>query len=393
MSRVTRRETLKLIAAAGSAAAAAGAASGCKPSGKSPQKTKGSTAMSSNGNAAAQSGGEAILSLTPLGFPWRTHDPFLFCVHHDDHYPAGNDQFGPAASLAGRNLGQDFEGLDGWRMYHGDKVPGFPQHPHRGFETVTVVRRGLLDHSDSLGAAARYGEGDVQWLTAGGGILHSEMFPLLDRQQPNPLELFQIWLNLPAAKKMVAPHFAMLWSRSIPRRAFTDEQGRPTEVALVAGRLAEVVPPAPPPNSWAAVADADVAIWTIKMAPGARWVLPPAAPGSNRSLYFFRGPALRVAGREVPPSHEAEVRGDRELALEAGAGEVEILLLQGRPIGEPVVQYGPFVMNTRQEIQQAFADYQQTQFGGWPWPSHEPVHGAARDRFARRPDGKTERPT
>jgi redox-sensitive bicupin YhaK (pirin superfamily) len=381
MSRVTRRESLKLIAAAGTAV---GVAAGCK--------TKGTSTMTTNGKGSEQAAGDAVLSLTPLGFPWRTHDPFLFCVHHDDHYPAGNPQFGPATSLAGRNMGQDFEGIDGWRMYHGEIVPGFPQHPHRGFETVTVVRRGLLDHSDSLGAAARYGEGDVQWLTAGGGILHSEMFPLLSQDRPNPLELFQIWLNLPAAKKMVEPHFAMLWSPSIPRRLFKDDRGAATEVALVAGRLDGVAPPAPPPNSWAAVADADVAIWTIKMAPGARWTLPPAAPGSKRSLYFFKGSALSAGGLAIPPAHEAELRDDRALVLEAGASEVEVLLLQGRPIGEPVVQYGPFVMNTRDEIRQAFADYQRTQFGGWPWPSHEPVHGGAPDRFARRPDGKTERP-
>ena len=96
---------------------------------------------------------------------------------------AGNERQGPAASLAGRNLGQDFEGKDGWRMYHGEIVPGFPQHPHRGFETVTVVRRGLLDHSDSMGATARYGRGDVQWLTAGRGIQHAEMFPLVERDR------------------------------------------------------------------------------------------------------------------------------------------------------------------------------------------------------------------
>src|SRR3954469_23203180 len=146
---------------------------------------------------------DVILQTVPLGAPpWPTADPFLFCVHHDDAYPAGNANLGPAASLAGRNLGQDFEGKDGWRMYHGTTVPGFPAHPHRGFETVTIVRRGLIDHSDSLGAAARFGGGDVQWLTAGRGVVHSEMFPLTERERTNPLELFQIWLNLPAEDKM-----------------------------------------------------------------------------------------------------------------------------------------------------------------------------------------------
>ena len=160
-----------------------------------------------------------------LGFPWETADPFLFCVHHDDAYPAGNELLGPAASLAGRDLGQDFQGGDGWRMYHGDVVPGFPQHPHRGFETVTIVRRGFIDHSDSLGAAARFGHGDTQWLTAGKGVVHSEMFPLLNRQAPNPLELFQIWLNLPSESKLVDPYFSMLWRESLPVVVVRGEAG------------------------------------------------------------------------------------------------------------------------------------------------------------------------
>jgi redox-sensitive bicupin YhaK (pirin superfamily) len=128
------------------------------------------------------------------------------------------------------------------------------------------------------------------------------------------------------------------------------------------------------------------------MAPGARWMLPAAKPGSNRSLYFFLGKGLRVGGREIPAYHEVQLQADREITLEAGGDEAELLLLQGRPIGEPVVQYGPFVMSTRQEIQQAFADYERTQFGGWPWPSHEPVHPRSEGRFARRPDGRIERP-
>src|SRR3954469_3268547 len=147
-----------------------------------------------------------VVDVSPLSFPWQPLDPFLACMHHDDAYPAGNEKLGPNASLAGRRIGMDFDGKDGWNMYHGDVVPGFPSHPHRGFETVTIVREGLIDHADSLGAAARFGGGDVQWLTAGGGVVHAEMFPLLRRDAKNPLELFQIWLNLPAADKLEPAH-------------------------------------------------------------------------------------------------------------------------------------------------------------------------------------------
>ena len=148
-----------------------------------------------------------LFSVFPLAFQWQTADPFLFCVHHEDFYPHGNEAMGPHGPLTGRNIGQDFTPKDGWRMYHGEKVPGFPNHPHRGFETVTVVRRGFVDHSDSMGAAGRYGSGDVQWMTAGAGVQHAEMFPLIESGKENTLELFQIWLNLPAASKMVQPHF------------------------------------------------------------------------------------------------------------------------------------------------------------------------------------------
>jgi redox-sensitive bicupin YhaK (pirin superfamily) len=337
-------------------------------------------------------GSDSVKRTRPLGFAWEAADPFLFCVHHDDRYPAGNDRLGPSASLAGRDLGQDFEGRDGWRMYHGTTVPGFPQHPHRGFETVTLVRRGFIDHSDSLGAAARFGGGDVQWLTAGGGVVHSEMFPLLDASGPNPLELFQIWLNLPGADKLVAPHFSMLWAEGIPRLTFRDSQGRATEVTAVAGRIEGAKTLAPPPKSWAARPDSDLAIWTIKLAPGAQWTLPAAAPGTNRTLYFFRGATLRIDGQAIPPHHAAELRPEVEVLLENGPEESELLLLQGRPIGEPVEQHGPFVMNSRAEIQQAFADYQRTRFGGWPWPKDDPVHPRSEGRFARHADGRIERP-
>jgi len=334
-----------------------------------------------------------VLSTEPLEFQWKVLDPFLFCVHHDDPYPAGNAHLGPAASLAGRNLGQDFDAANGWRMYHGQVVPGFPSHPHRGFETVTVVRRGLVDHSDSLGAAARYGHGDVQWLTAGKGIVHAEMFPLLDSTGPNPLELFQIWLNLPAADKFADPHFSMFWRSSIPRRQVRDGAGKVTEVTIIAGRFGDAAANAPPPQSWASRVEANVAIWTLRLEPGARFTLPAAAPGTNRKLYYFKGSSLKIAGLELAAGNAAELRADVPATLENGSAESELLMLQGRPIGEPVVQSGPFVMNTRAEIQAAYQDFRATRFGGWPWPSDDPVHGQEAAHFARHPDGRTERAT
>ena len=337
-------------------------------------------------------GGSAIIQQRPLGAPpWVTVDPFLFCVHHDDAYPAGNAELGPAASLAGRRIGMDFEGKDGWRMYHGDRVPGFPQHPHRGFETITIVRRGFIDHSDSLGAAARFGAGDVQWMTAGRGIVHSEMFPLLSETDGNPLELFQIWMNLPRAAKFVDPYFSMFWHEHIPVVRFGAGGEPQSEVTVIAGELDGQRAPSPPPDSWAARPESDVAIWTLRMQAGATLELPPARdPMTVRTLYFFLGQRLRIDGENVSPQRALVLRSDRPVRLEA-VGDLDALLLQGRPIAEPVAHYGPFVMNTEAEIREAMQDYQRTRFGGWPWASDAPVHPRADGRFARHADGRIER--
>lgn len=333
----------------------------------------------------------AIKSIKPLDFPWQTQDPFLFCVHHEDFYPKGNDVMGPAASLAGRNLGQDFTpNEDGWRMYHGEHVPGFPAHPHRGFETVTVVTKGVVDHSDSLGAAGRFGFGDVQWMTAGKGVQHCEMFPLLNKDKPNPLELFQIWLNLPKAKKFASPHFAMLWNDAIPVVEVIDTRGKSINVKVIAGNIKEIKAPRPAPNSWAADATNEVAIWTLRLEAGAQWALPVASAGVNRSLYFYSGASIEIAEKNFTSHQAIELHADKEVILKNGSTESYLLLLQGKPILEPVAQYGPFVMNTQSEIQQAMDEYRQTEFGGWPWPSLEHVHARDKSRFAKYPDGVEE---
>jgi redox-sensitive bicupin YhaK (pirin superfamily) len=339
----------------------------------------------------------AMHALGPSPTPWPTIDPFLFCVHHLDAYPKGNGHMGPAASLAGRQMGQDFAGKDGWNMYHGQQVPGFPAHPHRGFETVTLARQGLIDHSDSLGAAARFGHGDVQWLTAGRGIVHAEMFPLLSDSAANPAELFQIWLNLPGRLKMAEPHFKMLWGDQVPSATVHDAEGRSTQLTAIAGRLQQgsthLQPPAPPPDSWASQPGSGVAIWTLKMAPGAHWTLPAAdTPGVRRMLYVFEGAGLQLAGKAVRSRVALELASGVAVDIVNGSAASECLLLQGKPIAEPVVSYGPFVMNTREEIEQTLRDYQKTEFGGWPWGDSAPVHGRAPQRFARQPDGSEERP-
>lgn len=332
-----------------------------------------------------------IKNTQPLGFQWHTQDPFLFCVHHEDYFPKGNDVMGPDSSyFKGRHMGDDFIIKDGFRMYHGKTVPGFPGHPHRGFETVTVVRKGLVDHADSMGASGRYGDGDVQWMTAGKGVQHSEMFPLIKKDADNPMELFQIWLNLPKKNKMVEPHFKMLWREDIPNYAHTDANEKKTIVEVIAGQLGSQMAQSPPPDSWAADPHNEVAIWNIKMEAGATWNLPAASKGINRSLYFYEGDSITISGETVSGYHAIEVEPDVELRIQVGTKAASILVLQGRPINEQVMQYGPFVMNTKAEIQQAFEDYHKTQFGGWPWPKFDQVHDRTKSRFAKHADGTEE---
>ena len=330
---------------------------------------------------------DPVLELVELGFPWDGLDPFIFTVHHVDDYPAGNEALGPEASLAGRRIGSDFSYRDGWSMYHGDAVPGFPQHPHRGFETVTVVRRGFVDHSDSLGATARYGRGDVQWLTTGTGIMHAEMFPLIEPADRNPLELFQIWLNLPPESKLVPAYFGMLWSEEIP----TAKPGRGVSVEVIAGSVDGLRAPAPPPDSWAARTDTDLAIWLIRLDAGAQWDLPAAPAAANRMLHFFSGSDVRVATTRIEPKIGVRLQADVATTVANHGEPAEFLLLQGRPIGAPVFQLGPFVMNNPEELRTAVADYRRTQFGGWPWPSPSPVHDRGAGRFAIHADGRVER--
>ena len=323
---------------------------------------------------------------------WPTKDPFLFCVHHHDVYPSANENLGPNASLYGRDIGQDFSNKDGWSMYHGSNIPGFPRHPHRGFETVTIVKKGLIDHADSLGAAARYGNGDVQWLTAGDGIQHAEMFPLFNKSKSNHIDFFQIWVNLPAARKRVKPYFSMLWANQVPIVNMLDSKGRLTEVTLVAGEYGTNKPPRPPLDSWASEADSNLAMWIIKLQPNAEWVLPSAVKTTERSLYIINGSGIKISSQSFSARHQLVLIPDMNAQITDNGSGTELLLLQGKPIAEPIVKYGPFVMNTQSEIRQAYYDYKNTEFGGWIWDQDDPIHGKEYKRFAKLVNGREETP-
>ncbi|MEH6746688.1 MAG: pirin family protein [Maribacter arcticus] len=325
---------------------------------------------------------DEIKKIFKLDFPWQTQDPFLFCVYHLDHYPKGNGELGPADSLQGRNLGNDFTVKDGWRMYHGTTIPGFPAHPHRGFETITIANKGFCDHSDSLGAAGRFGEGDVQWMTAGRGVQHSEMFPLLHTEKENILELFQIWLNLPQKSKFVDPHFKMLWHEDIPVLELDE-----STVKIIVGNFKKHNAPKPPPDSWAAENENEVAVWLIHIHVNGSITLPKAEKDTVRTIYFYEGSTIEISGESIQLNHGIEVDASKETKLNASDKNAKVLILQGKPINEPVAKYGPFVMNTDEELQNAIDEFRLTQFGGWPWRYPDNVHETNRGRFAKYPDG------
>jgi len=337
--------------------------------------------------------------------PWKTDSPFIFAAYHNDKMPRGNDRLGPDASLEGRNLGADFANKDGWNMYHGLKVSGFPVHPHRGFETLTYVRQGYIDHADSLGNGGRFGPNDGQWMTAGSGVCHSEMMPCLNKDKENPVELWQIWINLPAAKKLVPPAYKMLWGHDLPQ---INAQGG-IEIKLICGKLLgyeDKVPPSPPPNSYGSDPKSNMLIMHLEFHQAGTWTLPAAiihdenaargkeeAAAQNislhRNLYFFHGNDIQVANEPCSHSCRIKLRPDLPCSIKTN-GPASFLLLQGTDLQEPLVQHGPFVGNSRDDIFKAFEEYRRTGFGEWPWPHDDIVHPAQAPRFATYPDGSRE---
>ena len=239
--------------------------------------------------------------------------------------------------------------------YGPGEAKGAPDHPHRGFETVTYMLAGAFEHEDSAGNRGAIAAGDVQWMTAGRGVVHSEMPAQRIREQGGRVHGFQLWVNLPARDKMMAPRYQEVPAGRIPEAVAPDGLAR---VRVIAGEALGA----------RAVIDTRTAIvyqdWTLQ--PGAR-VEPPLAEGHNAFVYVFEGGAqIGADARDLAEGQLGLLGPGTSVPISVPAGSARgarLLLLSGQPLGEPVARYGPFVMNTEAEIRQAMSDYRSGRLG------------------------------
>jgi len=228
---------------------------------------------------------------------------------------------------------------------------GVGQHPHRGFETVTVVYSGELEHRDTSGAGGLIGEGDVQWMTAGAGIVHEEFHSQQFTEQGGLLKMVQLWVNLPASAKDTPAAYQTLLNKDIPRVSLEDDGGT---LRVIAGEYLEHKGPA---NTFT-----PINVWDLRLEPGARVNLP--VPEGYTTLVAVLNGSVQI--NETDILRDAELasldREGQEVVLESN-NDARLLVLSGEPIDEPVVGYGPFVMNTEGEIKQAMLDFQSGKFG------------------------------
>jgi len=229
-----------------------------------------------------------------------------------------------------------------------DYIAGFPDHPHRGFETITYMIAGRMRHRDSAGHEGLLENGGVQWMTAGRGVIHSE----IPQQEDGVMEGFQLWLNLPARDKMMAPWYRDFKAADLP--SFTTEQG--VQVTVIAGTSHDV--------RGAVTRDATAPLYLDVHLPAGAQFEQPLPAGHNAFVYVYRG-AVTIAGQTVPVQRMALLANSADadgVVIEASE-DAKVLLIAGRPLGEPIAQYGPFVMNTQQEIYQALSDMRDGRLG------------------------------
>ena len=228
-----------------------------------------------------------------------------------------------------------------------DYIAGFPDHPHRGFETVTYMLDGRMRHWDNKGNSGLLGPGSVQWMTAGSGLVHSEM----PEQEEGLMRGFQLWINLPARNKMMPPRYQDIPPEQVPEVS----GGEGVRVRLLAGSLNGVSGPV-------SGIVTDPVYFDVHLDPGARFSMP-LPDGHTAFFYVYEGSVASGPDLKKVTKGDLAILGQGgQVAIEAGTAPTRLILLAGRPIKEPVARYGPFVMNTREEIMQAFDDFNAGRF-------------------------------
>ena len=313
-------------------------------------------------------------------------NPFILAAHHIDRYPEGNGEMAPISFPKDWEKGNDFSKTRGWKMYHGEYVPGFPAHPHRGFQTITYAKKGYIDHFDSQGNYGRYGEGDIQWMVAGKGMQHAEMFPLINEEKENPFEIVQIWLNLPAKMKMVEGSYEMHWHENLPVIPLDDHNPTNNYLKVLAGHYNGNKAPQPSEVSYGHNPLHHLNIWEGELEKGKELIIP-AFPEDAPVQLFVRSGKLAIDGNEISEQSLLIYTSDEVSHFEV-IEEVDFMVFIGKEIKEEVFAYGPFVMTTREEVIQAYNDFERTEFGGWPWKESAPSIPNTEGRFSMNNHGQ-----
>ncbi len=322
-----------------------------------------------------------VIKTEILNLHWDVENPFVYCVRHEDSYPVGNAQQAPPLDqIAGRNLGHDFKERMGFRMYQGKVVPGFPRHPHCGVETITTVRKGCVDHADAFGGEGRYSNGDTHMLTSGKGIQHCEMYPLVNSESENPLDILQIWLNLPSESKEVEPEQRMLWSEDVQTK---EENG--CFVKVILGEWENLKGMETSEHSWAHNPENKVRIVFFKLDPNAKLNIPSISETANRNIYVLSDSDISV--NDVPVEYRSRAKLDSNVDITITSEEgCEILLLEGEPIPGKIVSFGPFFMCSDEEVRRKKAEAINDV---WPWPVIDKFNPKGTQRFFKK-DGNSE---
>lgn len=327
-----------------------------------------------------------ILKVQDAIMHWDCEDPFIFTSHHYDLYPEGNvQQAPPLEEINRRSLGHDYDKVFGYRMYDGKVSPGFPIHPHWGYETFSVASQGYVDHFDNMGNQGRYGYGDMQWVSAGSFYVHNEMYPLAFTDRENPVLLTQIHLNLPIKDKDTPNEVRTVWLEDIPV-----VKGEGYEISVYCGHFADTDGVPANPVSWAADPSHHVKIAMIRMEPGATVDISPTE-AVHRNIYLTEGRAT-VDGQEFPGNTRLKIDPKEGISVTMGDSASEIWVLEGDPIGEKQTSFGPVVKGKFKEVRRDNQYIREHIMDGWCWDYVNQKQDLGTERFFMDGDGKESRP-